>query len=502
MSHPIYTQLPIQDAYVIEYRAFIDSRGYLAELYNSSKYKQARTENLHQITLSESKEAVLRGIHKVPYSKLVTCVKGAIYDVIVDLRPHSPTFLMWVSVVLTQFNRKQLYVPADCGHAFLSLKDDTLVVYGQSQPFNPSLEDNCNFEDPFVNVHWPHLHTGPPEVSPKDRDTPLLPPTSIPRGIYPKRTRVLVIGASGQLGSVLMHKLRNQFESKYAVYGTYCNTQLDTHCVKMDLNSSATNAFTYHSLLQLCHPHVVIICAAMTWVDACEKSPDKAYDINCDAAFSLALAAKQLGAKTVYISTDYVFGGVAPIYGDRYMEEDKIAPLNEYGSTKQRGEKLVLTVSSDNLVLRTSSLFGPDKLSKNFPCQVVRKLRDNLAFPAFTHVVSTPTYTVDLAECIILLLGYDCSGVMHLAGPECVSKYEWALKVANSFKLKTSLVEKVHSFPALVAKRPLNSSLASNRVLYFLPDFKFRNVEQALEDWKINFPDSLADTLRKDNSKL
>ena len=501
MSHPIYTQLPIQDAYVIQYRAFVDSRGYLAELYNSSKYKQARTEDLHQITLSESKEGVLRGIHKVPYSKLVTCVKGAVYDVIVDLRPHSPTFLMWVSVVLNQFNRKQLYVPADCGHAFLSLKDDTLVVYGQSQPFNPSLEDNCHFEDPFINVHWPLLHTGPPDVSPKDRDTPVLPPTNIPRGIFPKRTRVLVVGASGQLGSVLMLKLRNQFQSEYAVYGTYCNTELDTHCVKMDLNSS-TNAFTYNSLLQLCHPHVVIICAAMTWVDGCEKSQDRAYDINCNASFSLALAAKQLGAKTVYISTDYVFGGVAPIYGDRYMEEDTLAPLNAYGSSKQKGEKLVLAVSRGNLVLRTSSLYGPDKLRKNFPCQVVRKLRDSQPFPAFTHVVSSPTYSPDLAECVIQLLANDCSGVMHLAGPESVSKYEWALIVAKSFNLKTSLIEEVSSFPALVAKRPLNSSLASNRVLYYLPDFKFRNIEQALEDWKLNFPDSLADTVKKSDSKL
>ncbi|KAI6653557.1 hypothetical protein LOD99_3452 [Oopsacas minuta] len=502
MNYPIYTELPIQDAFVIEYRAFSDSRGYLAELYNSNKYKQAETENLQQITLSQSKKNVLRGIHKVPYSKLVTCVRGAIYDVIVDLRHNSPTFLMWVSIVLTQSNHKQLYIPADCGHAFLSLENDTLVVYGQSQPFNPALEDNCRFDDPFVNVYW-HLDIAKLEISPKDRDTALLIPDNLPKGLSPHRTRILIIGASGQLGSILTYKLQKYYQLQYVVYGTYCNNKVDTHCVKMDLNSSSTeNTFSYHSLLQLCHPNIVIICAAMTWVDGCEKSQNKAYDINCNAVFSLSLEAKKIGAKTIYISTDYVFGGVLPIYGDKYMEEDTISPLNVYGKTKHRGEQFVLSISKDNLVVRTSSLFGPDKLNKNFPCQVVRKLKDNLKFPAFSHVVSTPTYTVDLAECIIQLLVHDCSGVMHLAGPESASKYDWALKIANSFNLENTLIEKVDSFPALVAKRPLNSSLANNRIGYILPEFKFRGIQDALEDWMINFPDSLDDIVNPTKSKL
>ncbi|KAI6647853.1 Spore coat polysaccharide biosynthesis protein SpsK-like [Oopsacas minuta] len=237
-------------------------------------------------------------------------------------------------------------------------------------------------------------------------------------------------------------------------------------------------------------------------VDCCEKSQNKAYDINYNAVFSLSLEAKKIGAKTIYISTDYVFGGVLPIYGDKYMEEDTISQLNVYGQTKHRGEQFVLSISKDNLVVRTSSLFGPDKLSKNFPCQVVRKLKDNLKFPAFSHVVSTPTYTVDLAECIIQLLVHDCCGVMHLAGPESVSKYDWALKIANNFNLENTLIEKVDSFLALVAKRPLNSSLANNRIGNILPEFKFRGIQDALEDWMINFPDSLDDIVNPTKSKL
>ena len=502
MSFPIYTQLPIPDAYLIEYRVFSDNRGYLGELYNSDKYLQATTESLQQITLSQSKQAVLRGIHKVPYSKLVTCVRGAVYDVIVDLRSDSPTYLMWLGVVLTQSNHRQLYIPANCGHAFLSLENETLVVYGQSQPFNPSLEDNVRFDDPFVNVFWPCVDINALEVSPKDRNTPLLTSTNLPKEIAPRRTRVLIVGASGQLGSILCYRLRKYFQSKYVVYGTYCGNKVDTHCVQMDLDCSKENAFNFRSLMQLCRPGIVIICAAMSWVDGCEKSQQEAYNINCNAAFSLSLEAKYVGAKTVYISTDYVFGGVQPLHGDRYMEEDRVAPLNVYGSTKRRGEELVLSVSSMNLVVRTSSLYGPDKFGKNFPCQVIKKLSDNTRFPAFTHVVSTPTYTVDLSECILQLLDYECSGVMHLAGPESVSKYEWALEVAEIFNLDKSLIERVSSFPALIAKRPLNSSLATNRLGYLLPEFKFRGVSEALKDWRINFPDSFDDAESSSKSKL
>ena len=502
MSFPIHTQLPISGAYLIEYRAFGDSRGYLAELYNSDKYLQAKTESLSQITLSQSRRAVLRGIHKVPYSKLVSCVSGAIYDVIVDLRPDSPTYLMWLSVVLTPINRKQLYIPSDCGHAFLSLENDSLVVYGQSQPFNPSLEDNVRFDDPYLNVFWPCNDINQLEISPKDRDTPLLTSVSLPKEITPKRTRVLIVGASGQLGSILSLKLKEYFQSKYVVFGTYCANRVDTHCVQMDLDCSEKNAFDFKTLLQLCRPGILIICAAMTWVDGCEKSPEKAYNINCNAAFSLSLEAKHVGAKTVYISTDYVFGGVPPIHGDRYMEEDRVAALNVYGSTKHRGEQLVLAVSKRNLVLRTSSLYGPDIFGKNFPCQVMRKLRENAKVQAFTHVVSTPTYTVDISNCLIQLLEYECSGVMHLAGPESVSRYEWALKVAETFQLDSSSIERTSSYPTLIAKRPLNSSLATNRLGYFLPHFKFRSVDEGLKDWKENYPHPLDDTDSSAKSKL
>ena len=74
---------------------------------------------------------VLRGIHISPYAKLLTCVRGAVYDVVIDVRPDSPTFLQWSAVHLTEENCRQLFIPPHCGHAFYSLQDKTTVVYSQ-----------------------------------------------------------------------------------------------------------------------------------------------------------------------------------------------------------------------------------------------------------------------------------------------------------------------------------------------------------------------------------
>ena len=502
MSHPHYTQLPIPDAFLIEYRAFSDNRGYLAELYNSDKYRQAQHENVQQITLSHSKKYVLRGIHKVPYSKLITCVKGGIYDVIVDLRPDSPTYLMWVGILLKPDNHRQLYVPANCGHAFVSLDNESIVIYGQSEPFNPSLEDNCRFDDPFINVFWSGLENKILEISQKDKDTPPLAPSKIPAGVSPKRDRVLIVGASGQLGNMLTHLLRNSYQSEYSVYGTFCTHSLESHCVKFDLSTAYEQGFECKTLLRMCYPKYVIICAAMTWVDGCEKSQKEAYNINCNSVFNLALEARNFGAKIIYISTDYVFGGITPKVGTSFSEEDVPSPINVYGSTKRVGEQLVLGMDRNNLVIRTSSLFGPDKMYKNFPCQVMRNLKGNVKLSAFGHVVSTPTYTADLSICIIQLMASNCRGILHLSGPESVSKYEWALKVAETFDLDNSLIERTDSFPALAAKRPLNSSLTSCRGGDVLSGFQFKRIDEALNDWKLNYPDYLGENLNSMKSKI
>lgn len=128
----------------------------------------------HSQSLS-SRRGTLRGMHfqEAPYAevKLVSCVRGAIYDVIVDLRPSSPTLHRWVGIELTPENRRQVYVPAGFAHGFQTLKDDTLVSYLISQFYTPEASAGVRYDDPAFGIDWP---LAPTAMSEKDRAWPLL----------------------------------------------------------------------------------------------------------------------------------------------------------------------------------------------------------------------------------------------------------------------------------------------------------------------------------------
>ena len=144
----------IKDAFFFKTQKYENQRGYFCELYNSSKdYPQLNGTN-RQINTSKSKKGVLRGIHITPFAKLVSCVHGSIQDVVVDMRPNSATYLNTFSIILSNKNQHQLYIPANCGHAFLSLEDDSTVVYLQDDVYNPQNERIINYSDPNLNIKW------------------------------------------------------------------------------------------------------------------------------------------------------------------------------------------------------------------------------------------------------------------------------------------------------------------------------------------------------------
>jgi len=116
------------------------------------------------------KKNVVRGIHCSPYSKLVTCIKGRIWDVVVDLRKGSPTYLKWRGKELSP--TQQLYIPPRCGHAFISLDEDNIVMYFQGGTWNPKFEMDTNYLDPQINIKWPKAEQY--ILSDKDRNAPFL----------------------------------------------------------------------------------------------------------------------------------------------------------------------------------------------------------------------------------------------------------------------------------------------------------------------------------------
>lgn len=130
-----------------------DDRGFFQEIYN--KDYDFLNFNLAQSNWSFSKKGVIRGIHCSPYSKLVTCVKGSIWDVVVDLRKSSPTYKKYFSQEINEKNGYQIFVPANCGHGFLSLENESAVVYFQSSLYNLDKEKSYNYSG--FGISWPHI---------------------------------------------------------------------------------------------------------------------------------------------------------------------------------------------------------------------------------------------------------------------------------------------------------------------------------------------------------
>lgn len=158
----------IQDCLLFETQCWPDNRGYFRELFNQSRYELGR--DFKQVNCSVSNKGVVRGLHITPFAKLVSCVKGRVFDVAIDPRSDSPTFLKWTGFELTPGNGKQLFIPPFCGHGFMALEDDSIVVYLQDSTYDPNVETSIHWQDQTFAVSWPHAEAY--TVSSKDDAAP------------------------------------------------------------------------------------------------------------------------------------------------------------------------------------------------------------------------------------------------------------------------------------------------------------------------------------------
>ncbi len=141
----------IKDCVWLESQKIEDNRGFFSELYRSSILNSFKS---MQSNYSFSKRGTLRGIHRTPYAKLVTCVQGLIYDVCVDLRPESDTYNDVFGMCLSESDMNSIYIPEFCGHAFLALKD-SVVIYQQSGEYNPLTDEVFCYKS--YDIHWPGI---------------------------------------------------------------------------------------------------------------------------------------------------------------------------------------------------------------------------------------------------------------------------------------------------------------------------------------------------------
>jgi len=160
----IFRETKLRDAFVIEPEMFEDERGFFARSFSEKEFEShGINPRIAECNLSFNKKRyTLRGMHfqaePCEQTKLVRCTRGAIYDVIVDLRPDSPTFKQWVAEELTAENRRMLCVPGGFAHGFQTLEDNTEIFYQVSDFYAPASAGGIRWNDPAFAIKWPATH--------------------------------------------------------------------------------------------------------------------------------------------------------------------------------------------------------------------------------------------------------------------------------------------------------------------------------------------------------
>jgi len=172
----IFNPISIDGAWVIDLEPRRDERGSFSRAFCEREHADHGLEGTFvQANLSKThRRGTIRGLHyqcePAEEAKLVRCIRGAAFDVVVDLRPGSPTFRTWQGVELTANNSRQLYVPKGCAHGYQTLADDTELFYLASAFYSPQDERGIRWDDPAFGIQWPITETV--ELSPKDRNWP------------------------------------------------------------------------------------------------------------------------------------------------------------------------------------------------------------------------------------------------------------------------------------------------------------------------------------------
>jgi dTDP-4-dehydrorhamnose reductase len=225
-----------------------------------------------------------------------------------------------------------------------------------------------------------------------------------------------------------------------------------TGCDLEDFDLSK-RADTLEAITRL-RPGLILNCAAATDVDRCETDHDYADRGNSLAAKHVAEAAARAGARLLHVSTDFVFSGDKK---SAYHESDTPDPINYYGHSKLVGEKSVVAQMPDAMIVRTSWLYG--RGGTHFPGKVLKWAHGGGPLRIVEDQIGSPTYAEDLAQALRALADLDTSGLLHLGGSGCTSRFEWARQTLALARLGAQVLPASSSDFPTSAPRPANSCL-------------------------------------------
>lgn len=173
----VFHETALRDVYIIDLNIFSDDRGIFARTFCKREFAQiGHTEEFVQFNHSRTlQRGTLRGLHfqRPPHAeiKLIRCIRGSVFDVVVDLRQGSPTFLQHIGVDLSEQNMRMIYIPKGCAHGFQTLEADSELIYHHTHFYNPAAEGGIRYDDPQIAIEWPLT---PTLMSDKDQHYPFL----------------------------------------------------------------------------------------------------------------------------------------------------------------------------------------------------------------------------------------------------------------------------------------------------------------------------------------
>ncbi|MFL2994714.1 MAG: dTDP-4-dehydrorhamnose reductase [Candidatus Neomarinimicrobiota bacterium] len=258
--------------------------------------------------------------------------------------------------------------------------------------------------------------------------------------------KILITGSTGQLGN----SLGKVFKSRYDLVFTSRTKPNKNTNYFLDI----TNLLLVKDMVSAISPDIIINLAALTNVDLCESNPDLAHAINFQGVKNLVNVYK---GPIIHLSTDYVFDGKL----GQYKENDITNPINVYGVTKYKAEKILLEKSKESLVIRTNVLYDyQSKAKSSFLNWVVDSLKRGAKIKVVDDQFNNPTWTDSISVVIDRAIKADLNGLIHWGDFDWISRYDFANKIADKFNLQSHLIEPIKTYELnQVAPRPLNGGL-------------------------------------------
>lgn len=286
--------------------------------------------------------------------------------------------------------------------------------------------------------------------------------------------KILIIGGNGFVGGRLIQK---GIELGYQVAVADMGYKLPIK----NVGFHQCNIADYSQVIQVYNdfrPNLVINVAAVADIDKAQKDRELSYSVNVEGAINCAKAAKKVGAKYIWFSSDAVFDGV----NTNYTEDSKVNPINFYGECKALGEKGILDINKNSIIVRISLILGiPVNQGNSFIASLIKRMRNGESILCPTQEIRTPVDVFTLSEAIYELYKINYAGIVHIGSKGSINRYNMTKMIAQKLGLNEELIVGQDTIDPNKAPRHKNGVLSIKKAESILKSTKLLSVEETVQ---------------------